>query len=139
MTFIQVANTAGAPKSFTFTATIPTHNGAFHNCTLTGSGDGEFITNASSSLTVGRAGYYAIFIAAGGYNNVGAKIFTEGVERAAAGTATPNAPDWLDGIGAYWKGFVNAGGAIAFQGRSQTATWGGNIQVTFIPAPNYTR
>jgi hypothetical protein len=132
----DVAESPRALSNYTFTATIPAHNGTFQACTLSGAGAGGVLVNNGGSLTAVRPGYWSIFMQAGGYNNVSARIFTEGVQRASQG-GTPNAPDYLDGIGAHWVGFINASGSITFQGRSQQASWGGTITVTFIPTPGY--
>ena len=133
------ASAIGPPalRSYAFTMTIPIHNGNFQACSIAGAGAAGIVVNNGSSLTAVRPGYYSIYAEGGGYNNVGIKIFTEGVERAAGGTGTPNAPDFLSDIGASWVGFINAGGLISFQGRSQQATWSGNAIVTFIPETTY--
>jgi hypothetical protein len=135
----SAADTAESPRAlsnYTFTATIPAHNGTMQTCTLTGAGAAGVLTNNGTSLTAHRPGYWSVYMLSSGYNNVTARIFTEGVQRATQGD-TPNAPDWLPGIGAHWVGFINAGGSISFQGRSQTGTWGGSMTVTFIPSPGY--
>lgn len=126
-----------ALRSYAFTMTIAIHNGNFQACSIAGAGAAGIVTNNGSSLSAVRAGYYSIYAEGGGYNNVGIKIFTEGVERAAGGTGTPNAPDFLADIGCSWVGFINAGGLITFQGKSSQATWGGNAIVTFVPETTY--
>jgi hypothetical protein len=131
-------NAIGPPalRSYAFTGTIPAHNGTLQGVTIAGAGAAGIVVNNGSSLTAVRPGYYSIAAFGSGYNNVGVRIFTEGALRA-ENNPTPNAPDWLPGIGCQWVGFINGGGQITFQGRSQQATWSGNFTVTFVPTTDY--
>jgi hypothetical protein len=132
------ASAIGPPalRSYAFTGTIPAHNGTLQTVTIAGAGAAGIVTNNGTSLTAVIAGYYSIGAIGNGYNNVGVRIFTEGVMRAES-NGTPNAPDFLAGIGCHHVGFINAGGAISFQGRSQQATWSGSFTVTFVPTTDY--
>ena len=132
----DAAESPRALSNYTFTATIPAHNGTHQACTLSGAGGAGVLTNNGTSLTAVRPGYWSIYMVAGGYNNVTSRIYTEGSLRADKG-GTPNAPDYLDGIGAHWVGFINANGGISFTGRSQQASYGATITVTFVPVPGY--